>query len=166
MALSRRTGGLLAVAYLDLDGFKPINDRHGHAAGDRAIKAVAQCMKSSFRETDILIRYGGDEFVALFPETDGKKAAEGIERFRGSIAKLSLAIDTKTRLKLSVSLGLATFDKSMRQPIELFELADKRMYDEKRSKKAGRAPEPAGSTRPARAARPKKTRRTPARRKK
>ena len=57
------------MAVLDLDDFKPINDRYGHAVGDRMIQALAKCMKLSFRETDILIRYGGDEFVALFPET-------------------------------------------------------------------------------------------------
>ena len=124
-----------SLAVLDLDDFKIINDRHGHVAGDRAIQELAQCMKRSFRETDVLVRYGGDEFVALFPETSEEKALEGVERFRANVAKFSVTIDSKTKFKLSVSIGLAAFEEKMRRPMELFESADKRMYDEKLEKK-------------------------------
>ena len=123
------------LSVIDLDEFKRINDRCGHAAGDRAIKALAQCMKSSFRETDILIRYGGDEFVTLFPETGEKQAEDGVERFRAGVSELPVPIDAKTHFKLSVSIGLAQFDETIRRPMELFELADKRMYKEKTAKK-------------------------------
>lgn len=126
---------VFSLAVVDLDNFKPVNDRYGHAAGDRAIQALAHCMKHSFRETDILIRYGGDEFVTLFPETGEKEAKEGVERFRAAVAALSVVIDAKTKQSLSVSIGLATFTKGMRRPMELFEIADKRMYAEKSSKK-------------------------------
>ena len=134
--VARRYERPFSLAVMDIDDFKLINDRHGHAIGDHAIQALARCMKSSFRETDILIRYGGDEFVTLFPETDEKKAREGIERFRANIAKIFLPVNSKTKIGLSVSIGLATFDKNLQQPVELFELADKRMYAEKNAKKS------------------------------
>ncbi len=124
-----------SLAVMDLDDFKIVNDTYGHAAGDHAIQALARCMKYSFRETDVLVRYGGDEFVALFPETDEHKAAEGIERFRENVSKIHLPVTSKIKIGLSVSVGLATYDKSLQQPIELFEIADKRMYAEKAAKK-------------------------------
>lgn len=124
-----------SLAVLDLDDFKPVNDSHGHAVGDRMIQAFAKCMKQSFRETDILIRYGGDEFVALFPETNEKEALEGIERFKVNIANTYVSLDINTQLGLSVSIGLASFEAAMRRPMELFELADKRMYADKTAKK-------------------------------
>ncbi len=133
--LAQRYKRVFSVAVLDLDNFKPINDGYGHAAGDRMIQTFAQCMKRSFRETDILIRYGGDEFVVLFPETPEKEAKEGIARFKAHIVESSVSIDAQTPLSLSVSVGLAAFDKEMRRPMELFELADKRMYAEKNAKK-------------------------------
>ncbi len=124
-----------SLAVLDLDDFKSINDRYGHAAGDRAIEALAECMKRSFRETDILIRYGGDEFVVLFPETNEQEAAEGIARLRSCVAQSSVILDAKTKLDILVSIGLATYDPDMLRSMELFELADSRMYAEKSSKK-------------------------------
>ena len=133
--IARRYERPFSLAVIDLDGFKSINDLYGHSSGDRAIQMLAQCMKRSFRETDILIRYGGDEFVTLFPETDDKEAAEGIERFRANLAQLSVPVDTKTNRSLSVSIGLASFNKDMHRPIELFEMADKRMYAEKAAHK-------------------------------
>jgi diguanylate cyclase (GGDEF)-like protein len=133
--IARRYERPFSLAVIDLDDLKPINDLYGHASGDRAIQMLAQCMKRSFRETDILIRYGGDEFVALFPETDDKAAAEGIERFRARVTDLLVPVDTKTNRSISVSIGLAAFNKEMHRPAEIFDLADKRMYEEKLSKK-------------------------------
>jgi diguanylate cyclase (GGDEF)-like protein len=124
-----------SLAVLDLDDLKPINDNHGHATGDQAIRAVAQCMKRSFRETDILIRYGGDEFVILFPESGEKEAKEGVDRFRANIAALTIPVGAKESIGLATSVGLAAYDDTMRRPMDLFEKADKRMYDEKSAKK-------------------------------
>jgi diguanylate cyclase (GGDEF)-like protein len=124
-----------SLAVLDLDDLKPINDTHGHASGDQAIRAVAQCMKRSFRETDILIRYGGDEFVILFPESGEKEAKEGVDRFRANIRALMVPTG-KEPVQLSASIGLAAYDDTMRRPMDLFELADKRMYEEKSAKKS------------------------------
>ncbi len=134
--VAHRYKRVFSLAVLDLDDFKPVNDRYGHAAGDRMICGFAQCMKRSFRETDILIRYGGDEFVVLFPETDETEAKGGIERFRSLLSKTSVTIGAENNLHLSTSIGLAAFEESMRRPMELFELADKRMYAEKAAKKS------------------------------
>lgn len=125
-----------SLAVLDLDKLKPINDTYGHTAGDQAIRAVALCMKRSFRETDILIRYGGDEFVIMFPESGEKEAKEGVERFRANIASLTLPSGGKEPIKLSTSIGLAAYDDSMHRPMDLFEKADRFMYEEKSSKKS------------------------------
>ena len=111
--VARRYERPFSLAVLDLDDFKIVNDTYGHAAGDHAIQTLARCMKYSFRETDILIRYGGDEFVALFPETDEIKAAEGIERFRDNVAKIALPVTSKIKIGLSVSIGLATYRKDL-----------------------------------------------------
>ena len=83
-ALAARTGTLLAMVLLDLDGFKTINDRAGHAAGDRLLSELAVRWKSSLRSCDILGRHGGDEFVLLLPATTPAQAEVAIDRLRAS----------------------------------------------------------------------------------
>jgi two-component system, cell cycle response regulator len=124
-----------SLAVADMDGLKPINDNYGHAAGDQALRSFAKCMKQSFRETDILIRYGGDEFVVLFPESDEKDAQLGIDRFRKNVALMSINVGKKN-IKLSTSIGLASYNEKFTRPMDLFELADRLMYQEKTAKKA------------------------------
>ncbi len=80
MARSARTGGPLAVAMLDLDGFKEVNDRCGHHAGDRALVELAGLWSSNLRGTDIVARFGGDEFVVVMPSTEGGKARQLLSR--------------------------------------------------------------------------------------
>jgi len=83
LALAGRTGYPLAVALLDLDGFKGVNDQHGHAAGDRLLRDLARAWERSLRPGDLLARFGGDEFVALFPATSEEDAGSALERLRG-----------------------------------------------------------------------------------
>lgn len=132
--IGKRYDRPFSLAVFDIDDFKLINDKYGHSVGDHAIRALAQLMKKSFRETDILVRYGGDEFVALFPETGEEKAKEGIQRFRENVAQFTMPLDAKKTLKFSVSLGLATFDREMKHATDLFEMADQRMYSEKKKR--------------------------------
>lgn len=70
LSVARRRAEPLTLGWLDLDRFKEINDRYGHEEGDKALKVMAQLMRSSFREADLLVRFGGDEFAVLFADTD------------------------------------------------------------------------------------------------
>lgn len=86
MALARRSGQPLSVLMLDLDHFKAVNDRHGHLLGDQLLQAIAQHCRGMMRETDQFGRWGGEEFVALLPDTGPEQAMELAERIRASIA--------------------------------------------------------------------------------
>jgi diguanylate cyclase (GGDEF)-like protein len=85
LARAARTGEPLTVAILDLDGFKEVNDRHGHNAGDRLLRQVAEVWLSRLRATDLLGRHGGDEFVLCLPGTDGPGAEEVLRRLDGDL---------------------------------------------------------------------------------
>jgi diguanylate cyclase (GGDEF)-like protein len=82
LALAWRTGNPLAIAVIDLDGFKDVNDAGGHAAGDRLLAELADAWERELRPGDILARHGGDEFVALFPATSASDARSALERLR------------------------------------------------------------------------------------
>ncbi len=125
---ARRYRGRLALAVLDLDGFKPLNDRHGHPAGDRALQALAEVMRGSLRDTDVLARLGGDEFAALLLEADAPTAVQVVERLRRSVQETFLE-----DARVTVSGGLALFPEHGVDADVLLALADRAMYAAKRS---------------------------------
>jgi len=113
----------VTIIMTDLDNLKLINDNHGHAAGDEVIYRAAQVLKQSFRASDIIARYGGDEFVILLPETGEKAALEAVARLRENVSNFS-------NPAISLSIGCATGGKDV--PLsELIRLADDRMYQDK-----------------------------------
>jgi len=103
---SLRTGRPLLLAQLDIDHFKPINDQHGHATGDRALQAFAGTVRANVRDTDVLARWGGEEFVLMLCETQLDDARELLERVRQAVEALEIPHATGT-LRLTVSAGLA-----------------------------------------------------------
>ena len=103
---SLRSGRPLLLAQLDIDHFKPINDQHGHAAGDRALQAFAGTVRASVRDTDVLARWGGEEFVLMLTDTSAEHARELLERIRQAVQALEIAHSAGS-LQLTVSIGLA-----------------------------------------------------------
>lgn len=105
ISLSQRYGKSLAILFLDIDHFKDINDSYGHDCGDIMLAGVANCIKKSMRTSDILFRYGGEEFVVLLSETDLVGAKVVAERIRRSIAASAISYDMSV-LRATASIGV------------------------------------------------------------
>jgi diguanylate cyclase (GGDEF)-like protein/PAS domain S-box-containing protein len=126
IAHGRRYGMDGALLMLDLDDFKAINDGHGHRAGDRVLTAVAGVLKQRLRESDVLARFGGDEFAVLMPVGGEAEAAELAELLAEAVRSDVAAPDGP----LETSVGLAVFDKSVTAD-EVLSRADDAMYADK-----------------------------------
>ena len=103
---SLRSGRPLLLAQLDIDHFKPINDQHGHATGDRALQAFAGTVRACVRDTDVLARWGGEEFVLMLTDSSADQARGLLERIRQAVQALEIAHSAGS-LQLTVSIGLA-----------------------------------------------------------
>jgi diguanylate cyclase (GGDEF)-like protein len=148
----RRNGEPLSMLLLDLDDFKRLNDRLGHAAGDQLLKAIARTLNDSVRESDFLARYGGEEFVVLAPGTDLEGALHLAEKIRGAVAESSFILDESMRIvKVTVSVGVAQYQGDRKA---FFLNADRALYQAKAAGKdcvvsEGRpGPEPDPAARP------------------
>ncbi|MGN2244981.1 diguanylate cyclase domain-containing protein [Frateuria sp. GZRR33] len=129
-----RTGNGLAVLYLDLDGFKHINDQHGHKVGDRLLCEVAQRLHAGLRQGDLMARVGGDEFVALLPGCDDVRAALTVAE--GLRASLRLPCHLPEGVfHLDASIGVACFPDNGNDPDTLLAWADRAMYAAKRERR-------------------------------
>jgi diguanylate cyclase (GGDEF)-like protein len=128
-----RFGRTFAVAILDIDHFKRINDTHGHAAGDAVLQQVAAALRRGNRTSDIVARWGGEEFAFLLPETRAEGAVLHMERVRAAVAMEDLvAGSARQAVRLTVSVGVATFPEDRQDPGEALALADARLYEAKR----------------------------------
>jgi len=139
VARAVRTGSPLAVALLDIDKFKAVNDTHGHLVGDQVLKEIARTLDSLLRDYDLAGRFGGEEFAVLLPQTTAVDAFRIAERVRASIAALNILVPgmaSAERIQVTVSIGVAALDAgSKRQLAELLAAADAAMY---RAKACGR----------------------------
>jgi len=132
--LSHRSKSPLLLAFLDIDGFKTINDSFGHDEGDRVLKEVVKLFKSTLREVDIICRMGGDEFLIIFPDNSLKEAPLIKERLDKDLIKLNQTL--KKPYKTGLSIGLSEYNPD--NPLtmdELIRVADQKMYEEKKKKK-------------------------------
>ena len=130
MGDARRYGDLLALAYIDLDHFKPVNDRFGHAAGDDVLVEVARRLREGVREQDTVARLGGDEFVVLFPRLSSQQEVEAIsQRLVGHIME-HINVGTE-KLMIGASIGIALFDPTQDDTRTLLVKADTAMYNAK-----------------------------------
>lgn len=131
---SLRHGHHFCIAELDLDHFKRVNDLHGHAAGDEVLRAFAQASQSALRATDVLARWGGEEFLVLMPDTPMPPALAGMERLRQQVAALRVDAGTGEPISITVSIGL-TGHRRGDTLAQTLERADQLLY---RAKAQGR----------------------------
>ncbi len=151
VAFCRRYKRNMATLMIDIDHFKRINDTHGHAAGDDAIKRVAEIVNQSIRTTDKAARFGGEEFVVLLREIDQETAVLLADRIRTSIEGATVIYDNVV-IPLTVSVGLALFDESDRDVQDVIERADQGLYVAKKTGRNRTFLMPAEDQRAARAA--------------
>jgi diguanylate cyclase (GGDEF)-like protein len=134
VAYVKRYGTSAALIYLDLDDFKPVNDRHGHAAGDAVLKAVAAALGAELRASDVVARLGGDEFVALLWHVSGPEAAAKAVALERATYATSVRWGAST-LVVGASAGIALIG-ALDTPAELLARADAAMYVRKAGKNA------------------------------
>lgn len=129
VAHARRTGTHLAIGMLDVDRFKRINDRFGHVAGDRVLRAVADAISTRLRGSDMMARWGGEEFVALLSDTDAQGAAIALGKCLDAVRNLDFELNGQ-RLEVTASAGVADVDvrATLAQAVER---ADQRLYEAK-----------------------------------
>jgi diguanylate cyclase (GGDEF)-like protein/PAS domain S-box-containing protein len=133
LSRARRYGYPVALAMLDLDYFKAINDSHGHEVGDRVLQQFAALCRDSLRDSDLLARIGGEEFVILFPETTCAAALEVAERIRAATAQAGVAATAGPTVYFTTSIGITEFADVDAGIDALLSRADRALYDAKRS---------------------------------
>ena len=121
----------MSVLFVDIDHFKSINDTHGHAAGDTVLKQVSDVLRRELQATDLLGRYGGEEFVIVLPGRNGDDARQLGERIRAAIELVRLDVEGKA-IRLTVSVGVATRLPMETEPAAAVARADQALYAAKR----------------------------------
>jgi diguanylate cyclase (GGDEF)-like protein len=134
VARAQRAGSPLALLLVDVDHFKRVNDSHGHLSGDEVLRTLATEFRQQVRESDVVGRFGGEEFTVLLPRTDGAGAYGIAQRLRASAATLSVAA-ADARINVTVSIGVAVLGQHGHDLFELLAAADVALY---RAKDAGR----------------------------
>jgi diguanylate cyclase (GGDEF)-like protein len=128
-------GNRLSLSLIDIDHFKSFNDTYGHAAGDHVLTVVASVLAANLRPTDLVARFGGEEFVIIFPDTSVEEAAVAAERVRAAVARESLVTPEGTKLpSVTISMGVSELTTGQSVP-NLLKSADRAMYE---AKQAGR----------------------------
>ncbi|HQZ15480.1 MAG TPA: GGDEF domain-containing protein [Vicinamibacteria bacterium] len=127
----RRMKSPLSLLFMDLDGFKEVNDTHGHLAGSRTLVEVGGVLEETVRDADILIRYGGDEFVILFPETPLSGGMVIAERIRQVIGNTKFLESMGIEGRVTASIGIAAYPESADDVRSLITSADRAMYEAK-----------------------------------
>jgi diguanylate cyclase (GGDEF)-like protein len=127
MVRSKRYNNCFTVAIFDLDFFKKVNDQYGHVKGDEVLKAFANIIKETVRNTDIAARYGGEEFAVLFTETDLEDTISVVDRIRDRLSNTIFSSETEC-FKVTFSAGVTSYDKSYKDAEYMVNVADKALY--------------------------------------
>lgn len=131
----RRYGSSISLIIADFDDLKGINDTYGHPVGDKVLRKIGDILREASRESDVLARYGGDEFVILLPQTSVKNASNMAERIRRKVKDSDFDIQGH-KVKSSITMGIASVPHlEINSPDDLFDSADRALYDAKRSGK-------------------------------
>jgi diguanylate cyclase (GGDEF)-like protein len=124
-----------SFCFLDIDDFKTVNDTHGHLTGDKVLKSVADYLRYNVRQTDVVARYGGDEFVLLMPGLTARKACQAMERLREGIAQMSTVVENVS-IRVTVSCGVfCVSPETITSKDEVLKQADRTMYEAKHADK-------------------------------
>jgi diguanylate cyclase (GGDEF)-like protein len=134
---AQRNGRPLSLIFLDLDGFKQVNDRHGHLAGSRALVEAAAVIRGCGRETDVVARFGGDEFALILPDTGGDGALSVAARIRDRLRAAHLLTSDGLSVRVTASIGVATLPDVAATAEDLLRAADVAMYRVKAAGKDG-----------------------------
>lgn len=127
-----RYNNKLTLVMFDIDHFKTVNDTYGHPCGDYILKEVSNAALQTFRKTDTVFRFGGEEFVVILTETDIKQSEIPLERFRKTIETLDLTYQNQ-QINITVSIGACQLDQSIGNREEFLQKADNALYDAKNS---------------------------------
>lgn len=133
MNRAKRYHRSLVIMMIDIDHFKNINDTYGHQNGDIVLKTACAKMTDELRDSDVLGRYGGEEFLAILPETALPLAQTIAERLRVSLSELNITADDQTHIRFTVSIGAAAYPESASSAEKLIQIADKLLYKAKES---------------------------------
>ena len=125
-----RAEGPLGILMLDIDHFKAVNDTYGHLVGDRVLRAVAGACRRVIREGDVLVRYGGEEFLVLLPGAGRDDVAQAAERIRRAVSETTVE-DGTSRITVTVSVGATTYQDATETPDALVAIADRALYEAK-----------------------------------
>jgi diguanylate cyclase (GGDEF)-like protein len=130
--MCKRYDKVFSIVMIDIDNFKLLNDKYGHAAGDFILKNFASIARATLRKVDMITRYGGDEFAIIMPTVNEKEAGVAIERLKNNIKNSKLSFKgAREKLAFSISAGIACYDEKFTDESEMFKLADKRLYEDK-----------------------------------
>jgi len=129
--LAKRNDSSLSVLMIDIDKFKHINDSYGHDIGDEVIKLLASTLTKSLRESDIVARLGGEEFIIILPETNLQDATNKAEEIRKTVESLTYSIDSAKKREFTISIGVSRYNKTDISFESLVKNADKALYEAK-----------------------------------
>ena len=132
LARCRRSGGQFSIVMMDLNNFKFFNDTYGHPVGDDVLRNVARALEEASRESDVLGRYGGDEFIIMLPDTDAQGTLDACARIKTALDARYLEPVAGTRLPISISFGWSSFPADGENVLDLLTAADQHLYNHKR----------------------------------
>jgi two-component system cell cycle response regulator len=136
LSRARRYHKQLTLAVIDVDRFKMLNDNYGHASGDVVLRKIGAILRESFRQSDTVGRYGGEEFIVILPEMEMEAGRQKLESLRQRLAHTRIGIPHRNeQVQITISVGLSTFPSDGEDSACLISLADKRMF---RAKRQGR----------------------------
>jgi diguanylate cyclase (GGDEF)-like protein len=135
LAAARRAERPLGICLFDLDHFKLINDMHGHMTGDRVLKLLAHFIPRQLRESDLVFRWGGEEFVVVCPDSDVDGVCELAQRIRGAAQRIDWRDEVGVERPVTFSMGIAAYPRHGADPVSLLTAADMALY---RAKENGR----------------------------